>query len=387
MPRILPILFLFTTLKIHAYWPPLQNVSASLETTNGNQWRMSFTVFDPLLNTWQATNSGWFMASNVTWRTYPGVVYWEAHVTGGRTINFSTYDPSLRVWQTSNSGLVGSILGNFSHGGIVYWIESPKRMVASVYDPFLHQWVTFRGNPIAGDEIIAACDQGMPALYERFSSTGRWYVNCWIFDPLRHEWRTARFGPYTTSTGFIYFEQGSIRITVGSQGYLKGYNYVSGNWWDGATLPLAVFHTSKKTGTAPLGVWFTDLSLGASKWTWSFSDGSTQNTNRSLYHMFQLPGSYPVTLTISGLGGGRSTNVLIDSYSLPRLDMLGASNGFCQLQLSAEPNSVHLLEQSSNLVNWTSSKWITNSSGTATIEDAILSGPSSLFYRSMQVSP
>ncbi|HEX5220793.1 MAG TPA: PKD domain-containing protein [Verrucomicrobiae bacterium] len=349
---------------------------------------MNFTVFDPLLNRWQPTNSGWFLADNVTLRVQPGVVFWEAEINGGSIARFSTYDPNLQAWQTTNSLLLGTTtLGFYGHGGVLYWIENPRRMVAAVYDPVLQRWVTLRGSSIIeGDSIIPVCDQGIVVLYERFDSPQRWYVHCWIFDPLRHEWRTVRLGPYTTSTGLVRIEQGSIRLFIGSQTPLKGYNYISGTWGDGATLPLALFHTSKRDGLAPLGVWFTDLSLGAAQWNWSFGDGS-QSTNRSPYHVFQQPGSNSVTLTISGLGGGGSTNALINSYSPPRLQMLGASNGFYQLQLFAQPNSVHLLEQSSNLIDWTLIRWLTNSSGATLIEDAMLSEPSSSFFRSKQISP
>ncbi|HPG37899.1 MAG TPA: PKD domain-containing protein [bacterium] len=67
--------------------------------------------------------------------------------------------------------------------------------------------------------------------------------------------------------------------------------------------PVANFQASPVSGIFPLLVHFTDRSTGfIDKWEWDFGDnasGSEQNPD----HTFNYPGTYTVSLTVSGLGG------------------------------------------------------------------------------------
>jgi len=67
--------------------------------------------------------------------------------------------------------------------------------------------------------------------------------------------------------------------------------------------PVADFSGTPLSGTAPLDVTFTDLSTGAvTSWSWDFGDtGSSTLQNPS--HSYTTPGTYSVTLTVTGPGG------------------------------------------------------------------------------------
>ena len=59
------------------------------------------------------------------------------------------------------------------------------------------------------------------------------------------------------------------------------------------------FTLSAESGPAPLSVQFTDLSLGnPSSWYWNFGDGNSSDLQNPT-HVFQSPGTYDVTLTVS----------------------------------------------------------------------------------------
>jgi PKD repeat protein len=373
-----------------AYWPPLPNVTTTLDSTNSNQRRVSFSVYDPILGRVQSADSGWFSADTVWVFTNAGVVQWESQSAGATTLGFSVYDPNLGAWQTANTGpLTTSVSQVQTKGGIVAWRERIgtfwNYFNASTYDPGVQRWITQRSGLIDCDSTDVGCLEGIATFQEQHSSPGKWYAHCWILDPLQHEWRTARFGPYTSSTWMIGFEQGSIRLYVGSQHYLKGYDYLSGNWSDGATRPLAAFRASSQAGIVPLVACFTDLSLGAGGWTWSFGDGSNQTTNVSPSHAFMVPGTNLVTLTVSGLGGTASTNLSIRVAPRPRLELTGVSNGICQLRLVAAPASIHILETSTNLNNWEPAQWITNSSGAVAIQESANPACGRTFFRTRQI--
>ena len=58
------------------------------------------------------------------------------------------------------------------------------------------------------------------------------------------------------------------------------------------------------SGVAPLTVSFTDQSTGEiTSWLWDFGDGNTDST-RNPIHTYASPGTYTVTLTVTGPGGG-----------------------------------------------------------------------------------
>jgi len=69
----------------------------------------------------------------------------------------------------------------------------------------------------------------------------------------------------------------------------------------------ADFSATPRTGPAPLSVQFTDISIGSpATWEWNFGDGYTSNEENPL-HVYESPGTYAVTLTITGLSGTSST--------------------------------------------------------------------------------
>jgi len=74
--------------------------------------------------------------------------------------------------------------------------------------------------------------------------------------------------------------------------------------------PLASFSASPTAGDAPLSVAFADASAGTiTDRAWDFGDGST-STLADPTHVYEQPGTYAVTLTVSGPGGS-------DTLALP----------------------------------------------------------------------
>ena len=72
----------------------------------------------------------------------------------------------------------------------------------------------------------------------------------------------------------------------------------------------AAFTPHVTRGPAPLGVWFIDHSVRADTHAWNFGDGST-STLVSPAHTFANPGSYVVTLHVTGVGGASDASTTI----------------------------------------------------------------------------
>ena len=69
----------------------------------------------------------------------------------------------------------------------------------------------------------------------------------------------------------------------------------------------ADFSGSPTYGPAPLSVQFTDISVGSpSTRLWDFGDGYTSSEENPL-HVYESPGTYAVTLTVTGISGTSST--------------------------------------------------------------------------------
>lgn len=61
--------------------------------------------------------------------------------------------------------------------------------------------------------------------------------------------------------------------------------------------PVALFSPSVMEGCVPLKVWFSNYSVNALQYSWSFSDGGTSESMNPIY-VFDEPGTYFISLTV-----------------------------------------------------------------------------------------
>ena len=80
-------------------------------------------------------------------------------------------------------------------------------------------------------------------------------------------------------------------------------------------LPYSKFSANASHGAAPLPVKFTDSSVNATSWSWSFGDGVT-STLQSPVHTYAAAGNYSVSLTTTN-SAGSDTLTLPDYISVP----------------------------------------------------------------------
>jgi PKD repeat protein len=105
--------------------------------------------------------------------------------------------------------------------------------------------------------------------------------------------------------------------------------------------PVASFSGTPTTGTAPLGVTFTDLSTNTpTAWSWNFGDGGTSALQNPV-HTYLSPGTYTVSLTASNAGGSNTstrTNYIVASPAVGTAPVAGftgtPTTGFAPLTVS-----------------------------------------------------
>ena len=106
-------------------------------------------------------------------------------------------------------------------------------------------------------------------------------------------------GDYIWAIGVV----SSFELWFGHNAGVSVLEYGGGG---GPGAPGAAFSASSTNGDAPFAVNFTDQSTGdITSWNWDFGDTST-GTAQSPAHTYNTPGTYSVSLTVSGSGGSDS---------------------------------------------------------------------------------
>ncbi len=142
---------------------------------------------------------------------------------------------------------------------------------------------------------------GQPPLAVTFSDTSTGNITSWLWN----------FGDGSTSTQqspvHEYTQTGVFTVTLtvtgpgGSDSEVK-QSYVQVSHQS----VIANFSANLTNGIAPLDVQFSDASSGnITSWLWDFGDGNTSTVQNPL-HTYITPGTYPVTLTVTGPGGSDS---------------------------------------------------------------------------------
>ena len=105
----------------------------------------------------------------------------------------------------------------------------------------------------------------------------------------------------------VYRSPGSYGVTLTVSGPGGTNSLVRSNLISvGEPPPVAAFGATPTSGLAPLSVAFSDQSTGSvASWLWTFGDGAS-STLRNPVHVYTSPGSYGVTLAVSGPGGSNS---------------------------------------------------------------------------------
>jgi PKD repeat protein len=130
----------------------------------------------------------------------------------------------------------------------------------------------------------------------------------------------------------------------------------------GSTVPQASFTATPSTGTAPLAVTLTDTSTGSvASRSWSLGDGTTATT-QIVAKTYSAPGTYPVSLTVTGGGGSTTASQSINvSAAAPVADFSATPSA------GAPPLAVTFSDSSSGTI--TSWSWQFGDGGTSSVKN------------------
>ena len=148
---------------------------------------------------------------------------------------------------------------------------------------------------------------------------------------------------------------------------------------------VAGFAADVVRGTPPLAVTFTNQSQGSvTNWAWDFdSDGSIDSTAANPTMVYAQPGSYTVSLTITG-PDGQDERVAVGFIEvfLPVLQGIRVlPDQTVEMDLSAQAGRNYEIQASGNLTAWTTLTSITTTNDVTMLRDAAATNFTQRFYR------
>jgi hypothetical protein len=287
-----------------AYFPPLQ-LSATW-TSNS----VSRAVYHPKRHQEVGATSiyGGADVEVVNLQQQNGVIAWVLRNGASYSVYCSVYDPGPDTIRDDMQGPFSSVSQLTVRDGVVAYVATEFAPGAvpgfryTTYDPLKGAWqnriwlqmdsftnlqvTTKDGVVLRRQELVFISGVLLEAdIYD--AALGKWTSHIVYVDQ----------APYVLQSYSIANATVTITRFTGNEWVTEthGYDHWIGDWYQGATKPMACFAVQFGGG---LWGWFTDLSIGAVKWNWSFGDGSF-STERSLYHIYAHGGVFPVTQDIN----------------------------------------------------------------------------------------
>jgi PKD repeat protein len=311
------LVFFSYTVYTFAFWPPLQDVQFSIEPGVF----VHYKVYDPQRGLWQEDSQGPFDHVLVL-HNFDGVVAWWAEgINHLEYVYYAVYDSQQGLWKVASHGpfnLTGWLI--LDNDGTVVWVAAsttPNTISVNyaVYDPEQGLWK--EGSHLLSGSVYVPeylNVDGVVAWHYYVPVSQSHYIYYAFYDSQRKLWKECFDGPFS-SLFSPRITNATVYFTANNQSYERGYDYVSGSCYNGPTKPFSNFIASPTAGCIPLWVWFMDMSIGATIWSWDFGDGST-SSERSTYHTFNSAGTFTVTQSVTGPAGSHSTSKNITAGQL-----------------------------------------------------------------------
>lgn len=87
----------------------------------------------------------------------------------------------------------------------------------------------------------------------------------------------------------------------------------------------AAFTFNPQNGCTPASVQFTDLSIGATSWSWQFGNGDTSSL-RNPVEVYNTKGTYIITLTINAGASSATDTIVVNTMPLAPVSIIGNPN-------------------------------------------------------------
>ena len=192
------------------------------------------------------------------------------------------------------------------------------------------------------------------------------YAGLWNTTDTWMNYSTTSISDYIDSNGQIQIMLCGCPTSGNSNDYQVSWDVVNLKLAlaGGGNAPVANFSGSPTSGTAPLGVTFTDSSTNTpTAWSWTFGDSST-STAQNPSHTYSSAGTYTVALTATNSYGNNTctkSNYITATVPAPVADFSGTPTS------GLKPVTVYFTDSSTN--SPTSWSWTFGDSSTSTAQN------------------
>lgn len=290
-----------------AYYPPLQ------ATGKGSGGLVSYNVAFP----WGGSKSGSSTCpAGVTVSSFTqhnGVMAWIVGDGSTFSVKSCTFDPFLKAFVEGSQGYYTKVSQLKVNDGVVAFLAvspSGTQVIGfTTYDPDKGNWISGERELanvssfpdfLVKDGVVAwVAIQGGETLVEYSIRDPR--ASTWNVDGIRY-YTSSGVDSFVITNATVYWGRASTVWFAGYQAYKNPTGTYYGGWGGmNVTTPLAFFIAQPYSGSAPLLVWFTDMSIAGTGWSWQ--GGGLTSANRSPYHTFNSSGQFQVSQQISGPNG------------------------------------------------------------------------------------
>lgn len=207
-------------------------------------------------------------------------------------ISISTLDPGEYDWISDFDFIVSSscpekdVIFNLSISSAEgNWDEI---ITVHIYGSANYPVANFSGTPLTGSSPLTVY------FTDLSTNATSWF---WVFGD--GSTSTVQNPDHTYVSDGTYSVSLTVQNSEGADTETKiGYIIIT----ETGNLPIADFNGTPLTGSSPLTVYFTDLSINATSWFWDFGDGYTSNI-QDPDHTYTLNGIYNVSLTAQNSEG------------------------------------------------------------------------------------
>jgi PKD repeat protein len=240
---------------------------------------------------------------------------------------FTYYGRSFTNATLSSAGNLYFVGGNFSAGGVCLPVGGFNNAIFPFWDNLRTDtngggiYTAISGtapNRIFAIEWLASMVSSGAALdFEVLLYEGQQRFDI-VYGALGDPGATATVG-FQRDTGVAYtnYECSAGGLSAGLQLVCQMQCGAGG----GQCAPVANFTASPTSGSAPLTVFFNNLSLAASSYAWDFGDGNTNSASNPT-NTYASAGTYSVSLAVTGTGGSAAltqTNYIVVTNAPPSI--------------------------------------------------------------------
>jgi PKD repeat protein len=333
-------------IKLYNYVQTPAQVAANY---TANTWRTA-TAVQPDQSSYTVAENAGKVTVKIVAVGYSDVAYSVDYATANGTalswVNYTATSGRLNFTTTNNTQYLDvPILNRPGAGANTFFfvnLSNPVNCTIAVSNTTIVVTPEIDAPPTA--YFVSDVQNGMAPLAVQFTDQSGGWPDTWSWDFGDGSANSTAQNPsYTYNVPGAY----NVSLTVSNANgtaTTQRLSYIVA--WSNAT--SARFTVTPRSGYAPLSVQFTDQSVNATTWRWTFGDGA-QDSIQNPVHVYTIPGTYSVSLNVTNpySSDTRTMNAYITVLPAPFTAVFTTD-----VSSGTYPLTVHFTDHTENATEW-----------------------------------